>query len=90
MSAESDDALRLCSVCDAQQGWADILFPALAFCGRHGMPGCITVRDFSWRQTQMRLKKVFDDMRWETKPLIYSLCLVYAPFAIRSSIDDHC
>jgi len=37
----------------------------------------------------MRLKKVFDPTQWETKPLIYSLPLVYALFAIRSSIDDH-
>jgi len=77
-------------VYDAQQGWVDVLFPGLALCGRQGTPRCIAVRDVSWRHTHMRLKKVFDDMRWETKPSIYSLHLVYAPFAIRSSIEDHC
>ena len=76
-------------MCHVQLGLFDVIFLALALCGRQGTPRCITVRDVSWRQTHVRLKKVFDNTRSETLPSIYSLRLVYTPFAIRSSIDDY-
>ena len=80
----------MCSVCDVKQGWVDVLFLALALCGYQEISRCIAVHDISWHHTQIRLKKMFDNMRWEAKPAINCLHLAYTPFAIGPSIDDHC